>query len=240
VSVVVALGEEEDGIGPTLASLTRSTRRDLELIAVGGGAREIAHGWMTEHPDVAARLLAPSSPAGRGEARNAGVAAARAELCLILDPGQELYPRCLDRLVTALDENPGAAFAYPIQEVTGAPDAFVQAGGDYLMSFLEWDPARLRRGNPIHAPALIRTELLRRAGGFASDPGLGGFEDYDLWCRMAERGWGGRLVPEALTRRPESGSSDALATMHPSPGPAVQALVNRSPELLAGAFPDQS
>ena len=29
---------------------------------------------------------------------------------------------------------PEMAFVYPIQEVTGAPDEFVKAGGDYLLS----------------------------------------------------------------------------------------------------------
>ena len=57
---------------------------------------------------------------------------------------------------------PETAFAYPMQEVTGASGAFVEAGGDYLLSFLEWDPGRLRLGNDIHAPALIRTDRLRR------------------------------------------------------------------------------
>ena len=124
---------------------------------------------------------------------------------------------------------PEMAFVYPMQEVTGAADAFVEAGGDYLLSFLGWDPGRLRLGNDIHAPALIRTGRLRALGGFATDPRLNGFEDYDLWCRMADRGWRGQLVPQELARRTESDSSRALSAIHPSPGDATGALMERAP-----------
>ena len=46
---------------------------------------------------------------------------------VLFDPrrGQELYPRCLDVLVGTLEAFPELAFVFPIQEVAGAPDAFV-------------------------------------------------------------------------------------------------------------------
>ncbi len=47
-----------------------------------------------------------------------------------------------------------ATFVYPIQEVTGAPDAFVAAGGDYLMSYprLGSRPAAPRELHPFSRP----------------------------------------------------------------------------------------
>ena len=156
--------------------------------------------------------------ASLGAARNAGLAAARAPLCLLLDAGHALYPRGLGVLADALDVDPGAAFAYPIQEVIGEPDRFAEAGGDYLLSFLGWEAQRLRRGNYIHAPVLVRTDVLRAVGGVSADDALRGFEDYDLWCRIADRGGRGVLVPQVLARRSESGRSEVLASMHPDAG----------------------
>jgi len=239
LTVITALAGHRTQVELTLDSVASSRLREFELVVVDGGSGEDTRagveGWMGNHPGVAARLVV-TSERGVGAARNAGLGSARAPCCMILDPGQEVYPRCLGALAATLAAMPEVAFAYPMQEVTGAPDAFVDAGGDYLMSFSGWDPARLRLGNHIHAPVLIRSDSLRQVGGFATDPRLAGFEDYDLWCRMAERGWGGQLVAQELARRPESGSSSALATIRPLPGPAATALAERAPWLLSGAL----
>ena len=143
----------------TLDSIGSGRLADLELIILDDGAPGLtvagAHTWLEHHRELAWRLV--RLPGDRvpslGGARNAGLAFARAQSTLILDAGDELYPRCVEELVAALEDG-DAAFAYPIQEVTGDPDGFVAAGGDYLMSFGGWDPARLRAGNPVHAPAL--------------------------------------------------------------------------------------
>jgi hypothetical protein len=240
VTVVTTLSSDGQTAGDTLDSLARSRLRDLELGVVDAGtgdaARKVVTDWMTDHPSWAARMIVPGVARGTGAARNIALEVARGEYSLILDPGQELYPRCLEVLVEALETMPAVAFAYPIQQVTGDADEFVDAGGDYLMSFLAWDPSRLRLGNHIHAPALIRTERLRELGGFVTDARLDGLEDYDLWCRFAERGWRGQLVCQELARRAESGSSAALSSIRPAPGAATSALMERAPRLLAGAF----
>ena len=226
-------------LAETLDSVALSGLRDVELVLVAAGAGQAhtaASTWMRAHPEIAVRLVVAGADASVGRARNVGLAAAGAPFYLPLDAGQELYPRCLGVLAQALDDDPDAAFAYPILEVTGAPDRFADAGGDYLLSFLGWDGQRLRRGNYIHTPALIRAEVLRAVSGFAEDDRLRGFEDYDLWCRIADRGGRGRLVPEVLARRAESEHSEVLRTVRPTPGASTGALADRAPGLLAGAF----
>jgi Glycosyltransferase like family 2 len=217
VTAVTAMGDDAQRVVPTLDSLAHSQLRDFELAVVAGASSDesqmLAADWIADHPRIPAQLVA-SQDSGSGAARNVGLDFARAPFVLILDPGQELYPRCLDVLVGTLEAMPEMAFVYPIQQVTGAPDEFVDAGGDYLLSYLGWDPGRLRGRNYIHAPALIRTDRLRQLGGFATDPSLVGSEDYDLWCRMAQRGWRGQLVPQELARRAESGSSNTLSTLN--------------------------
>jgi hypothetical protein len=151
----------------------------------------------------------------------------------MLEAGCELYPRALSVAVGTLDAMPDVAFAYPIQEVCGADEAFVAAGGDYVASYFGWEPSRLRFGNYIESPVLIRTDRLREIGGYTTDPVLEGWEDFDLWCRMAERGWTGQLVPQILARRPAH-RSRAASTVAPGSRPAMSALVRRAPRLLRG------
>ncbi len=52
--------------------------------------------------------------------------------------------------------------------------------------------------------AMIRVAELRELGGYTTELTLYGWEDYDLWCRMAERGMRGVHVPEILAAYRES------------------------------------
>ncbi len=168
VTVVAAIAGATSGeVEATLDSVAEGAMRDVELVIVGGAGTEPGDRHCQRldggHPGLAARLVPAGAGASLGAARNAGLAAARAPLCLLLDAGHALYPRGLGVLADALDVDPGAAFAYPIQEVIGDPDRFAEAGGDYLLSFLGWEAQRLRHGNYIHAPVLIRTDVCERS-----------------------------------------------------------------------------
>ena len=96
---------------------------------------------------------------------------------------------CLSRLLEALDAS-GATFAYPQQRMFGEIDGIGLAD--------VWDPARLRRGNYIDAMALLRRDTLIAAGGYATLANEHGWEDYDLWCRLAGLGYEGVFLPEIL------------------------------------------
>jgi len=213
VTAVATLQDRIDQVVATLDSLAQSRLRDFELVLVdhsdGKQNRQIVGDWMSAHPEIAARLVT-ADVTGVGAARNIGLGLARGAFLLILAPGQELYPRCLSELRMTLEATPpDVAFAYPIQEVTGDPAAFVNAGGDYLLSYLEWGSARI---GYIHTPALIRTDSLRRLGGYATDDQAERIEDEELWRRIAAQGWRGRLVPQVLARRVESGTSPRVVT----------------------------
>ena len=239
VTAVVPLPAGDGQIAATLDSLAQSTLQDFELlvVAASGGEqdRQNAEHWMSEHPRIPSRLLT-ADVIGVGAARNIGLDFARGAFFLMLGVGQELYPRCLDVLAGTLEEMPEVAFAYPMQEVIGAPEEFVQQRGDYLLSFVGWNPERLQLGSFVHAPALVRTDRLRQLGGFLTDPRLEGFEDYDLCCRVADWGWRGQLAPQVLARRTEWSSSPTLSAIHPSCSYVTTALVERAPTLMVGAF----
>jgi hypothetical protein len=68
------------------------------------------------------------------------------------------------------------------------------------MSYLGWDPDRLRYGNFVDAMAMMRRSALLEVGGYTTDPRLYGWEDFALWCTFADRGWSGVRVPEIVAR----------------------------------------
>jgi hypothetical protein len=240
VSVVVALHEDVPQIGDTLDSVAGSWMREFELIVVDAGSHDgslaIAERWLGEHPRIPATLIDDHDAQGRGAARNTALDFARGDAILVLDPGGAIYSHCLQRLADTLASMDAVAFVYPMIEVSVESDWFVRAGGDNLLNVFGWEPERLRSGNFIHAPYLVRLGTLRKLSGFTPDPALDGFEDYDLWCRIAEQGWRGQQLAQLLARRAEIPSSSCLSTVHPAPGPGTRALMSRAPRAMAGAF----
>lgn len=234
VSIVTALYNHERYVLDALQSVAESTYRDLEMVVVDDGSTDGSadrvRAWGEANPRIPLLLL--NHPLNRGlpSARNTGLDFARGEFVLILDSDNKILPGCLGRLVQALDADPDATFAW------GMLASFDDEGYHRLISHFPWDPWRLRDGNYIDALALLRTSALRDLGGYALDRRLYGWEDYDLYCRIAERGGHGLLVPEVVASYRESPASMRTLT-DISTVAAYGALAERCPTLMRGALP---
>jgi hypothetical protein len=71
---------------------------------------------------------------------------------------------------------------------------------------LSYDPAYFQCGNYIDAMAMVRKAAWIAVGGYgALDPP--GYEDYDFWCKLAEKGMHGARLPEVVARYRAHGDS---------------------------------
>ena len=145
---------------------------------------------------------------------------------LFLDADDELLPHGPARLRDALDADPGAAFSYGLLSVE------TPTGPVGLLNAEPWNPDLLRDGNYVNALALVRAEVYAEIGGYRSDGPLElGWEDYDLWLRVADAGLRGAHVRQIVGRhRAHDGSrtstADAIA------GELMDYLRDRYPALL--------
>jgi hypothetical protein len=231
VSVVCSLYNQADHVGAALESVARQGFADWELVVTDDGSTdssgEVVGAFMEGHPSAAVLLVRHPVNRGLPAARNAAISRARGEYVLVLDSDNELYPHCLERLVEALDAAPEAAFAYGILE------QFDRSGPVGLSGYFGWEPERLVEDNYIDALALLRRSTLDELGGYTDDRRVYGWEDYDLWCRLAERGGRAAHVPEIVARyRLAAGSMLALTNL--ATREAREALAERSPKLFAG------
>jgi hypothetical protein len=235
VSVLVTLFEYACHIEQALASVAGSTLRPVELVIVDDASEDAsarcAQDWLGAHPHIPAILLRHRWNRGLPHARNTAVDFARAPLLFVLDADNALYPHGLERLVDGLDADPGASFAYGILE------CFSGAGPAGLLSYESWDAERLRSGNFVDAMALIRADALGTVGGYTTDSRLHGWEDYELWCRMAESGRHGTAVQEIVGRYRVSEHSMVRSTTALSYTEAFSVLAERHPRLMAGVVP---
>ena len=233
ISVLVTVYNYADHIGGALDSIARSTRPDWELIIVddasSDGSADVVRGWIADHEHTAAILLRHPVNRGLARSRNAALAFARGRASFVLDADNEVYPNCLELLAAALEEEPDAAFAYGLLERFGAE------GSLGLVDIYPWEPERLRAGNYIDAMTLIRTERLRAYGGYRTDRRLHGWEDFDLWCRMAEAGDRAVQLKRVVARYRMTGHS-MLSLTNVSVADALSVIVEASPSVMSGVL----
>lgn len=203
VGVVVTLYNYGDVVLETLDSVVASDGVDVEIVIVDDHSTD--HGaaavrqWMADHDDVAVLLLSRAANRGLGPARNLALSRIRADKIMVMDADNHVYPTCLTRLADALDREPEAAFAYATLEAFGTDPGLRSAQG--------WHVPWLCDANYIDAQAMLRRSTVDRYDGYRIDDSMYGWEDWDLWLRIADAGEHGVHVPEMLGRYRTQASS---------------------------------
>ena len=128
-------------------------------------------------------LVARAANGGLPVARNTGFTTARAPHVFALDADNMVYPTGLRRLVDHL-----AGAASDVVAAYGILERFDTTGSLGLTSHLPWDPDLLVQGAVIDATAMFRRDAWLDLGGYSTAEGIYGWEDYDLWLSIAERG----------------------------------------------------
>ena len=194
ISIIMPCYNAERHIASSISSALDQSYQDIELIVVNDGSTDNSLDIIESIEDP--RLTIINQPnSGVCRARNRGLKETRGEFITFLDADDTWDPRCLEKLFTALNEQPTAVLAYCGWQNVGQPGARGQPfiPPDYetpdkmktLFAGCRW---------PIHATLSRRTPLLD-TGGF--DVRLKNAEDYALWLELAHRG-PIVLVPEVL------------------------------------------
>src|SRR5581483_6888045 len=139
-----------------------------------------------------------------------------------LDADDAVAPGALAALADALDSSSDAALAWGDVEVWGDLDAIL-AGARSL------DPWLLTYVNDVPVASLVRRSALLEAGGWCMGSG---YEDWDLWLALAERGYSGVHVPRP-TLRYRRRSGRMLDDVTPQHGALYAKLRDRHPALFA-------
>jgi glycosyltransferase involved in cell wall biosynthesis/SAM-dependent methyltransferase len=190
VTVIVPLYNYASFVIEALDSVVGQTIRELDLIVIDDRSTDESLGvvlsWAKANATRFNRIsvLQNQVNSGLGSTRNVGFDAAETPFVLALDADNRLLPDCAANCLDAALST-GAAFAYPIIKQFG--------GAQEWMGVTGYDPVRLSHGNYIDAMALISKAAWVAVGGY--DHKRTGWEDFDFWCKLAERGLRGERVP---------------------------------------------
>jgi glycosyltransferase involved in cell wall biosynthesis len=197
VTVAISLFNYRDYIIPCLESVKAQTLSNLDLIVVDDcstdDSLQVVVQWLEKNESSFRDILLIHHKSNRGlpYARNSAFAHARTDYVFVLDADNLLYPRCLERLLDGL-RRCDASFAYCLLEKFGEETG--------IGNTRPWNPTALQQGNFIDAMVLHRKELWEQAGGYATDMPAMGWEDFELWFRIAAVGGWGVQIPEILAR----------------------------------------
>ncbi|MEO1535175.1 MAG: glycosyltransferase [Planctomycetota bacterium] len=226
VSVVVPHYNLLEFLPETLASIRAQTYANTEIIVVDDGSTDPGVPAVLDAIEADGVRVVRQANGGLSAARNAGFAAADGEFVLPIDADDIVSPTFIEKAVRALLAEPEAAYA------TALVGYFRE---EPRRHFGGWVPLGLYRDVlPIHncggcCMAVFRKQAALDAGGYTTK--LTSYEDWDLYCALAERGWRGVILPEFLLHyriRPNSmmRSEGELRKQH-----LYAAVLTRHPDL---------
>ncbi|HYE03318.1 MAG TPA: glycosyltransferase [Phycisphaerales bacterium] len=194
LSVIVPFYNLGRYLPETLASLSRQTYRDFELLIVDDGSTEPdSLALLDDLRSRGYRVIAKRN-GGLGSARNAGFEAARGDFVLPIDADDIAHPTWAQTLLSAIRRQPGLASVSPM--FTSFCDEPEEARSGYVPLAIDPDLLLLHNIAGPGGGSIVAREAWKQAGGY--DEWLTSFEDWDFWCRLAERGRRGVAIPEFL------------------------------------------
>ena len=203
VTVVIPVHDDIRYLEETLASVYEQTHHSWEIVVVDDGSTDpatIAFLDAIERPRL--RLLRQGNT-GLPGARNAGMKLARGEFLVPLDSDDELAPGFMTRLLAVLGEASGAGFAHCLARLHGDLNAvWIPRPFNPYWQLIE---------NAVVGCVLMRTAAWESVGGY-DETMTSGNEDWEMWLRLTQAGWGQVRVEEGLFRYRKHGVSMSVTT----------------------------
>lgn len=195
VAVLVACHDDGATIRETIDSLRGEG--GTELVVVDDGSTDALTLETLETLEREGARVLHQANAGPSAAWMRALAVTAAPYVMPFSSDDLLVPGATARLADALDSNPEAAAAWGDLKSFGAASALVPSAPVLCPWFVTYV-------NCLPGIAMFRRSHLVEAGGWQLSTGI---EDWDLWLRLAARGFGGVYVPGAsfLYRRDAGG-----------------------------------
>jgi glycosyltransferase involved in cell wall biosynthesis len=189
VSIIIPIYNYGLKLEKTLLSVFNSNYKNIEIIIVDDGSTdEYVINKLNSIQNHSNIKIIKQENSGPSSARNIGIKNSSGDFILPLDGDDEIHPDYIQICVNILKNNKKISPVYcdtnHIGEITG------------IEKRPEWSFEQLIKGPFIVNCSMFRKEAFEDCGGY--DTNLIGWEDYDLWIRMAIKGYKGKRIPKPL------------------------------------------
>lgn len=189
LSVIIPCHNQGRYIDEAVGSVLDQTYQDFEIIIVNDGSTEEFTNRLLAKYEKAKTKVVYTHNQGLPSARNTGIDAASGRYILPLDADDKIGREYLKEAVAVLDDDPDIGIVYSNAEFFGAREG--------RWSLPEYSLPLMLAVNVIFCSGVFRKEDWEKAGGY--DPRMKyGYEDWDLWLSLIERGKRVYRIPEVL------------------------------------------
>ena len=201
ISIIIPIYNQAEEIRTVLASILNQTYKNYEVIIVNDGSTDntaivlenLKNKFSHPRPELPGTMTRPGernirfkiiqqNNQGANAARNRGAQEARGEFIIFWDADAVGEPEMLEKMFSALQNNPSASYAY---------SSFIF--GKKKFKLWPFNAEKLKQMPYIHSTSLIRREQMA-----FWDTEIKRLQDWDLWLAMLSRGRIGVWVPEFL------------------------------------------
>jgi|GEM_PF-2080584 len=202
VSIIIPCYNQADLLDEAVNSALCQTYQSFEIVIVNDGSTDNIGEALKKHANNPKIHIINQENQGVASARNNAILTAGGEYILPLDADDMIEPTYLEKTVASLDAEEKAGIAYTYIKFFGNAEREIQQI-DFDFMVLAY------HGNFMTCTSLFRKTAWEDAGGY--NPNMRyGYEDWDLWLGISERGWGVTFVKEPLIhyRQTETSRSD--------------------------------
>jgi len=189
LSVVIPCFNQGHYIDEAVDSVLSQTYQNIEIIIVNDGSTDPETLRILETYDKPKTRVIHTTNQGLAAARNNGIREASGRYILPLDGDDRIGPTYIEKAVTILDRNPGIGIIYCKAEFFGA----VQKP----WNLPEYSLDEMLIDNILFCSGVFRKSDWETVGGYRTDMTYG-WEDYDFWLSLIERGALVHRIPEVL------------------------------------------
>jgi glycosyltransferase involved in cell wall biosynthesis len=189
VTIVIPCFNQGEFINDALLSIFEQTADDYDIVIVDDGSDDGTTSEILDSLHLPRVGVIHQENVGLPGARNRGIAVARGRYVVTLDADDELDPEYVEKLAAVLDDDDTKAFAHCWAHVFGDYEA--------IWATRPFNRYQILLSNSVVGCVMLRKTAWEAVGGYDETMHEGN-EDWDLWIRLSEAGFGNGQITEPL------------------------------------------